>query len=55
MFKGAKGQPEILNKYLRDPDPEKAGRVMEAYLEMKKINITELEAAYQGKSVSSSA
>ena len=47
--------PEILNKYLRDPDPEKAGRVMEAFLEMKKINIAELEAAYEGKNVGSSA
>lgn len=41
--------PEILNKYLRDPDPEKAERVMEAFLKMKKINIAELEAAYEGK------
>lgn len=40
--------PEILNKYLRDPDTGKAGRVMEAFLKMKKINIAELEAAYIG-------
>lgn len=46
--------PEILNKYLRDPDQEKAGRVMEAFLKMKKINIAELEAAYEGISKSSS-
>ncbi len=36
--------PEILNKYLRDPDSKKAGRVM-----------AELETDYEGKSISSSA
>lgn len=40
--------PEILNKYLRDPDSEKAGRVMKVFLEMKKISIAELKAAYDG-------
>jgi predicted 3-demethylubiquinone-9 3-methyltransferase (glyoxalase superfamily) len=44
--------PEMLNKYLRDPDSEKAERVMEALLKMKKINIAELEAAYEGKRIS---
>jgi len=41
--------PEILNEYLRDRDSEKARRVMEVFLNMKKINIAELEAAYEGK------
>jgi len=41
--------PEILNEYLRDPDSEKAGRVMKVFLDMKKINIAELEAAYEGR------
>jgi predicted 3-demethylubiquinone-9 3-methyltransferase (glyoxalase superfamily) len=41
--------PEILNKYLRDQDSEKARRVMEVFLKMKKINIAELEAAYEGR------
>lgn len=33
---------------LSDPDPEKAKRVMEAMLEMKKIIIADLERAYEG-------
>ncbi|MBW6464427.1 MAG: VOC family protein, partial [Firmicutes bacterium] len=41
--------PGMLNKFLRDPDSEKAGRVMKVFLEMKKIDIAELEAAYDGK------
>ena len=40
--------PPILGAYLRDPDREKAGRVMQAMLKMQKINIAELEAAYNG-------
>jgi len=40
--------PEILNRYLKDPDGEKVGRVMKAFLEMKKINIAELETAFKG-------
>jgi len=32
-----------------NPDSGKAGRVMEAFLKMKKINIAELDAAYEGK------
>jgi predicted 3-demethylubiquinone-9 3-methyltransferase (glyoxalase superfamily) len=31
-----------------DPDPAKSGRVMEAMLKMKKINIDELKRAYDG-------
>lgn len=38
--------PEILGKYLADPDPQKAKRVMEAMLKMTKIEISELEKAY---------
>lgn len=41
--------PEVLNKYLRDPNSEKAERVMEVFLNMKKINIAELAAAYEGR------
>jgi predicted 3-demethylubiquinone-9 3-methyltransferase (glyoxalase superfamily) len=33
---------------INDPDPEKSGRVMEAMLRMKKIDIEELERAYEG-------
>lgn len=47
--------PEVLNKYLRDPDSEKSGRVMEVFLKMKKINIAELESAYEGRNITHSA
>lgn len=37
--------PTILVEMLNDPHPEKAGRVMEAMLQMKKIDIDELKRA----------
>ncbi len=37
--------PTVLPKLLTDPDPEKAGRVMKAMLEMKKIDIAGLQRA----------
>ena len=40
--------PSVLMKYLSDPDPEKAGRVMQAMLQMRKIDIAALEAARAG-------
>jgi predicted 3-demethylubiquinone-9 3-methyltransferase (glyoxalase superfamily) len=41
--------PTVLPQLLRDPDREKSQRVMAAMLEMKKIDIGELErAAAQG-------
>jgi predicted 3-demethylubiquinone-9 3-methyltransferase (glyoxalase superfamily) len=40
--------PRPLLDMINDPDPEKSGRVMEAMLRMKKIDIEELERAYQG-------
>lgn len=39
--------PEILPKLLSDPDKAKAGRVMEAMLKMKKIEIVGLKKAYE--------
>jgi predicted 3-demethylubiquinone-9 3-methyltransferase (glyoxalase superfamily) len=41
--------PRILIEAISDPDPEKAGRVMEAMLPMKKIDIAEIERAYAGQ------
>jgi predicted 3-demethylubiquinone-9 3-methyltransferase (glyoxalase superfamily) len=32
---------------MNEPDPEKSGRVMDAMLQMKKIDVAELEAAYK--------
>ena len=41
--------PTILGKYLTDPNPKKAKRVMEAMLKMKKIDIKTLKEAYDAK------
>ncbi len=40
--------PSALGKYMRDKDPAKAGRVMQAMLKMDKIIIKDLEKAYHG-------
>lgn len=39
--------PEQLGKLLSDPDPVKAGRVMQAMMQMKKIDIAVLQRAYE--------
>ena len=41
--------PTILIDMLHDRDAEKAGRVMHAMLQMKKIDIAKLKAAYDEK------
>jgi len=41
--------PTILTKYLSDPDPAKAKRVMEAMLKMNKLDIPTLQHAYDNK------
>jgi predicted 3-demethylubiquinone-9 3-methyltransferase (glyoxalase superfamily) len=41
--------PTALGKLMGDPDRTKANRVMEAMLQMKKINIAKLQQAYDGK------
>ena len=38
--------PRVLDEMLRDPDPERAKRVMQAMLQMDKIEIKPLEDAY---------
>ncbi len=38
--------PKVLDEMLNDPDKEKAGRAMKAMLQMKKLNIAELQKAY---------
>jgi hypothetical protein len=37
-----------MDKLLHDPDPVKAGRVWQAMLKMKKLDIAALKAAYKG-------
>lgn len=41
--------PTVLGELLGDPDPEKAGRAMQAMLKMGKIDIAGLQQAYRGK------
>jgi len=38
----------VLIELIGDPDPARSGRVMEAMLQMKKIDIDGLERAYAG-------
>lgn len=40
--------PTVLSELLGDPDHEKAGRAMQAMLQMKKIDIQGLKQAYDG-------
>ena len=40
--------PTVLGKYLGDKDPQKSKRVMEAMLQMTKIDIMKLNRAYEG-------
>ena len=39
--------PRILGELLQDKNPEKAGKVMQAMLQMKKIDISKLKQAYE--------
>lgn len=40
--------PEALGRYMTDPDREKAGRVVAAMMQMQKIDVAALDAAYAG-------
>ncbi|HVF59620.1 MAG TPA: VOC family protein [Thermoanaerobaculia bacterium] len=41
--------PTVLGEMMKDPDPDRARRVMEAMLQMKKLDIAGLERAYAGE------
>ena len=41
--------PTVLDELIGDPDPEKSQRVMNAMLQMSKIEIEPLSEAYEGK------
>jgi predicted 3-demethylubiquinone-9 3-methyltransferase (glyoxalase superfamily) len=40
--------PAVLGEMMSDPDPEKAGRVTKAMLQMIKLDIAELQKAFDG-------
>lgn len=40
--------PTILGELLNDPDPEKSQRVMQAMMQMEKLDIEKLNQAYEG-------
>ena len=42
--------PTVLEKMMEDSDKQKSGRVMNAFLKMKKFDIAELQKAYEGDS-----
>jgi predicted 3-demethylubiquinone-9 3-methyltransferase (glyoxalase superfamily) len=42
--------PSVMPKFLADPDREKAARVMQAMMNMMKLDIAALQAAYDGRS-----
>jgi predicted 3-demethylubiquinone-9 3-methyltransferase (glyoxalase superfamily) len=44
--------PTVLGRLLNDPDPAKANRVMEAMLQMQKLDIRGLQEAYEDKAAS---
>jgi predicted 3-demethylubiquinone-9 3-methyltransferase (glyoxalase superfamily) len=41
--------PTVLGEYLSDPDPEKSQRVMQAMMQMNKLDVAKLKKAYDGK------
>ena len=41
--------PTVIAKMLTDPDPARVNRVMQAVLQMKKLDIKKLEEAYRGQ------
>ena len=41
--------PTVLIEMLQDKDPKKSGRVMNAMMQMQKIDISKLKAAYAGE------
>ena len=43
--------PRVLIERMADPDPARAKRVMEAMMEMKRIDIAAIERAYRGETV----
>jgi predicted 3-demethylubiquinone-9 3-methyltransferase (glyoxalase superfamily) len=47
--------PRSLAEMIADPDPNRSGRVMKAVFEMKKLDLDQLNRAYQGSPVGATA
>jgi hypothetical protein len=45
--------PTVLAEMMSNPDKEKAGRAMEALLQMKKLDIAGLQRAFKGETAAS--
>ncbi len=45
--------PKAMADLMADPDQEKTGRVMEAMLKLKKLDIDELQRAFDGETAGS--
>ncbi len=43
--------PAVIPKMMTDPDAAKSARVMNAFMKMKKLDIAELERAYEGRNL----
>lgn len=43
--------PTILGEYLKDPDKDKSQKVMQAMMQMNKLDVEKLKHAYEGKIV----
>ena len=41
--------PRAMDRMMKDPDPKKVARVVQAFLPMKKFDIAALERAYEGR------
>ncbi len=41
--------PTLLGEMLSDPDPQRSQRVMQAMLQMKKLDVKTLQQAYEGQ------
>ena len=41
--------PRELGQWMSDPDPQRAGRVAAAMMQMSKLDVEELRAAYEGR------
>ena len=41
--------PRVMDRMMKDKDPRKVARVVQAFLPMKKFDIAALERAYEGR------